>query len=106
MPRKSTTPTATTTPATASPTVESNPEPQPAIRTSPTNGEVKLGEIKSSVRSVIDQIDSIKESLKTVVRQFGDVVDALRQLEKEKKTNDKEVEGVREKLRAIQSVSI
>ena len=58
------------------------------------------------MKAVIDQIDGIKETLKTVVRQFGDVVDALRQVEKEKKANDKEIEQVREKFRAIQSVTL
>ena len=70
------------------------------------NGEVKYGETRSSVRLVIDQIDALKESLKAVVRQFGEVTDALRQVEKEKKANDKEVDQVREKLRAIQSVTL
>jgi len=85
----------------ATPPAENARESQPAQRTVPTNGEAA-----SSVRSVIDQIDGIKEALKAVVRQFGDVVDVLRQVEKAKKTNDKEVEGVREKLRAIQSVTL
>jgi len=44
--------------------------------------------------------------LKGAVRQFGEVTDALRQVEKEKKANDKEVGQVREKLRAIQSVTL
>ena len=90
MPRNPTTPPA-----------ENAVETKPANRTAPTNGEAP-----SSVRSVIDQIDGIKETLKAAVRQFGDVVDALRQVEKEKKANDKEVEGVREKLRAIQNVTL
>ncbi len=103
MPRTAT--TAAIAPTTT-PTIPVNPEPQPVNRIVPINGDVQFGEAKSSVRSAIDQIDDIKETLKTVVRQFGDVVDALRHLEKEKKANDKEVEVVREKLRAIKNVTL
>ena len=105
MPRATSTSTAAIA-ATTTPTVLATPEPQPVNRLAPINGEVKFGEAKSPVRSAIDQIDDIKEALKAVVRQFGDVVDALRLIEKEKKANDKEVEGVREKLRAIKNVTL
>lgn len=105
MPR-TTTATAAATAASIPTTEETNDQPQHTNRIVPLNGESKAGEVKSSVRIVIEQIDTIKETLKIVVRQFGDVVDALRQVEKQKKANDKEVEGVREKLRAIQSVNI
>jgi len=61
---------------------------------------------KPTIRSVIDQIDGIRDSLRSTVRQFADVVDALRVVEKDRKTTDKEVEVVREKLRALQGVSL
>ena len=38
--------------------------------------------------------------------EFAEVLDCLKQLEKEKKASDKEMESVREKLREIQSVRI
>ena len=61
---------------------------------------------KPTVRTVIEQIDTIRDALKGVTRQFGDVVDALRSLEKEKRVSDREVEQVREKLRDLQSVTL
>jgi DNA polymerase III sliding clamp (beta) subunit (PCNA family) len=61
---------------------------------------------KPTIRSVIDQIDGIRDSLRSTVRQFGDVVESLRSLERDRKTTDKEVEIVREKLRALQGVSL
>jgi len=60
----------------------------------------------SPVRQVIQQVEHIKESLKGVLREFGEVMDHLRQIEKDKRASDKEVEAVREKLREIQSVRI
>ena len=51
-------------------------------------------------------IENIKESLKGVLREFATVLDDLKQLEKEKRANDREMESVREKLREIQAVRI
>jgi len=88
---------------------EETPEPQPVNRLAalpeapPTTPEPP---IKPTIRTVIEQIDSIRDALRSTVRQFGEVVDALRIVEKDRKTTDKEVELVREKLRALQSVSL
>jgi hypothetical protein len=54
----------------------------------------------------MELVDGIKESMKSIGRQCGEVVDALRQIEKDKRATDREVEQVRDKLRAIQSVSL
>ena len=97
--RKATVPTPSPEPA----PVVTTPIPAPAVH--PEEPPAIL-ESKSSVKAAIDGIDSIRENLKTVVRQFGDVLVALRQAEKEKKLNDREVEAVREKLRGIQNVRI
>jgi len=59
---------------------------------------------KPSIRAVLDQIDVLRDSLRSTVRQFGDVVEALRQIDKERRTSDREVEVIREKLRALQGV--
>ena len=60
----------------------------------------------SPVKAVIQHIENIKESLKGVLREFADVLDDLKQMEKEKKATDREMESVREKLREIQAVRI
>ena len=61
---------------------------------------------KPTVRTVIEQIDTLRDTLKGVTRQCGEVVEALRTLEKEQRTNDREVAQFREKLRAIQHVTL
>ena len=83
---------------------EPTPEPPPvnrlaALQPTPTA-------TKPTVRSVIEQIDTLRDALKGTTRQCGEIVEALRTLEKERRTNDREVEQVREKLRAIQHVTL
>ena len=73
-----------------------------ALPEAPTNPEPPA---KPTIRSVIEQIDGIRDSLRSTVRQFGDVVESLRSVEKDRKTTDKEVDQIREKLRALQGVS-
>ncbi len=91
-----------TMPTNTQPTAEETPEPQPVNRLA----AVPEAPTKPTIRSVIEQIDGLRDSLRSTIRQCGDVVDALRVVEKDRKTTDKEVEVVREKLRALQSVSL
>ena len=60
----------------------------------------------SPVKAVVEHIENIKETLKGVLKEFAQVLDHLKQLEKEKRASDKEMESVREKLREIQAVRI
>jgi DNA polymerase III sliding clamp (beta) subunit (PCNA family) len=87
---------------------EESTEPQPVNRLAalpevPTTPEPPT---KPTIRTVIEQIDGIRDALRSTVRHFGEVVDALRVVEKDRKTTDKEIEVVREKLRALQNVSL
>lgn len=86
---------------------EETTEPQPVNRlaASPEAPTTPEPPTKPTIRSVIEQIDGIRDSLRSTVRQFGDVVEALRVVEKDRKATDKEVEAVRETLRALQGVS-
>lgn len=78
----------------------SSPTPTPtATATAPTAEP-------STVKGVMLHIETIKESLKGVLREFATVLDDLKQLEKEKRASDREMESVREKLREIQAVRI
>lgn len=88
-----------------SPTV-TTPEPEPVNRLATAIPETKAPETKPTIRTVMEQVDGIRESLKSLGRQCGDLVDSLRQIEKDKRATDREVEQVRDKLRAIQSVSL
>ena len=81
---------------------EPSPEPQPVNRLDP---EPSPEPQKPTIRSVLEQIDTLRDALRSTLRQFGDVMDALRAVEKDRKATDKEVELVREKLRALQGVS-
>ncbi|TXT46365.1 MAG: DNA polymerase III subunit beta [Limisphaerales bacterium] len=81
----------------SNPPVAEQPQAQPQptstmpkdTQTNPTEAPTET----SPVKAVIQHIDNIKESL-------------LKQLEKEKKASDKEMDSVREKLREIQAVRI
>jgi len=60
----------------------------------------------SALKTVIEQVESIRESLKTMLQGFGEVSNALKLAEKEKKAQEKEIETVRASVRRIQSVTI
>lgn len=100
------------------PTTNSNPpvaeqpqaQPQQPTSTMPKTTETNPTETAptetSPVKAVIQHIENIKDTLKGVLKEFAEVLDCLKQLEKEKKASDKEMDSVREKLREIQSVRI
>ena len=94
----------------SNPPVAEPPQAQPQqtstmpkeTQTTPTEAPTET----SPVKAVIQHIENIKDTLKGVLREFAEVLDGLKQLEKEKKATDREMESVREKLREIQSVRI
>lgn len=90
-------------PATTDTTEAEQPPTQPANRVPETPSDIPPAS-KPSIRTVLDQIDVLRDSLRSTVRQFGDVAEALRQIDKDRRTNDREVEVIREKLRALQGV--
>ena len=123
MPLRNNSAPAVTAPANEPTTPTTEPEPQPkeepmpkdttetAAETTPEPAPINrltalTTPVKPTVRTVIEQIDTIRDALKGVTRQFSDVVEALRALEKEKRVSDREVEQVREKLRDLQSVTL
>ena len=91
-----------TTNQTNNPTQERKEMPK-ATETNPTEATPST---ESGVKSLVQHIEQIKESLKGVIRDMNDLLDFVKKAEKEKKTSDKEIEAVREKLREIQSVKI
>ena len=119
MPAQSSTPASASTSApNPQPTTNSNPpvaeqpqaQPQQPTSTMPKTTETRPTETTptetSPVKAVIQHIENIKDTLKGVLKEFNEALDCLKQLEKEKKASDKEMESVREKLREIQSVRI
>jgi hypothetical protein len=119
-------------PATSAPTTQPNPQPSPAPDPSPDNNSnppvseppqaqpqqpttmpktientpTEAPTETSPVKAVIQHIEAIKDTLKGVLKEFAEVLDCLKQLEKEKKASDREMDSVREKLREIQAVRI
>ena len=96
----------------SNPPVAEQPQAQPQQLTSTMPKETQTSPTEatptetSPVKAVIQHIENIKDTLKGVLKEFAEVLDCLKQLEKEKKASDKEMESVREKLREIQSVRI
>jgi hypothetical protein len=90
--------------ATSTPTERTTMPRKTSIQTAaPENQPAQNG---SALKTVIEQVDKIRESLKAMLQGFGEVSNALKLAEKEKKTQEKEIETVRASVRRIQSVTI
>ena len=97
------------TPQTTPPPSESNeaqPKETPAMPKNTETAPTETTAETSPVKVVVQHIENIKETLKGVLKEFSEVLDHLKQLEKDKKASDRDLETVREKLREIQSVRI
>ena len=60
----------------------------------------------SVIKSLVEHVEQIKENLKGVIRDLNNVIETVRLAEKEKRTNDKEIDAIRSKLRQIENVTI
>ena len=56
--------------------------------------------------SLLDQIEQVKESAKNLVRDLTSLTDAVKQAEKDKRANEKELENARAVLKKLQQVQI
>lgn len=76
-------------------------------RTPASNGNGHNGnEAKSSIQSAIEQIETIKESLKTAKDGLNALADTLKQVQRDHKTSEREVQSVRTTLEKLQSVKL
>jgi len=91
-----------TTPETAP--VTSQPIESPAYQHH-GNGN-NNGNNGTGIKSLVEHVEQIKDDLKTVIRNLSTVIDAVKAAEKEKRTNDKDIDAIRSKLRQIQNVTI
>ncbi len=92
------------------------PQPSPANETPAQTQETEkpmASETKSTttaptpiIEDVLTRVSTLKDNLKDFLRDLQEIHSLLKQVEKEKKATDKEVETVRAKLREIQSVKI
>lgn len=81
-------------------------EPATANHSSHGNGNGNGNGNGSVIKSLVEHMEQIKENLKGVIRDLNNVIDTVRLAEKEKRTNDKEIDAIRTKLRQIQNVTI
>ena len=77
-----------------------------AHATNGTTGPEESAETRSAFKTALEHIDRIKTNLRDVISDLTDAVALLKTAEKEQKASAKEIETVRAKLRAIQSVEI
>jgi hypothetical protein len=56
--------------------------------------------------SLLDQIEQVKESAKNLVRDLTSLSDGVKQAEKDKRANEKELENARAVLKKLQQVQI
>ena len=56
--------------------------------------------------SLIDLLEQVKETAKNLVRDLSNLSDAAKQVEKDKRASEKEVEAARAVLKKLQQVTI
>jgi hypothetical protein len=97
---------ATQTTTTPEPKAEAQPErktemPKVSSTTTPKTETTKLAE-----PSLLDQIEQVKESAKNLVRDLTGLTDVVKQADKDKRANEKELENARAVLKKLQQVTI
>lgn len=56
--------------------------------------------------SLIDQVEQIKDGLKNLIRDLSTLAESAKQMEKDQRLTEKEVEAARTTLKKLQQVSI
>ena len=99
-------------------TTAPKPEPKPQTTTTPPTKpaeERKTEMTKTSEKpetktadqpSLIDMLEQVKESAKNLVRDLNNLSDTAKQVEKDKRASEKEVETARSVLKKLQQVTI
>lgn len=80
--------------------------PRPASTNGNGNGHEPATETKSTLETAFEKIETIKGSYREAVRGLNDLTDTLKQIQREQKSTDKEVQSVRTTLERLQSVKI
>ncbi len=94
-----------TAPAAVPPVAEVKPvaeEKEPAM----PKDNIKPEPVKPAETSLLSQIEQIRETVKNVVRDLTSLTDAAKQMERDKRAGEKEVETARSVLKKLQQVSI
>ena len=72
----------------------------------PNNGHTNDSELKPALTSAIERAEALKASLKTTAGDLNGLLDSLKQVQREQKTTEKEVQSVRSTLEKLQSVKL
>ena len=94
------------TSASVPPTPEAQPKAETKESTMSKETPKPTEAPKTTEPSLLDQIEQVKESAKNLVRDLTGLTDAVKQAEREKRANEKEVETARAVLKKLQSVSL
>ena len=70
------------------------------------NGHHDEGVTKPAIEVAIEKIETIKGSYRETIRGLNDLADTLKQVQREQKGTDKEVQSIRVTLEKLQSVRI
>jgi DNA polymerase III sliding clamp (beta) subunit (PCNA family) len=74
--------------------------------TNGSNGTTGSPAEKSSIEAALTQIEAIKGSYREAIRGLNDLTDTLKQVQRDQKSTDKEVQSVRSTLEKLQSVKL
>ena len=110
------TPTATSTDAAPAQPETINPNPQPERTTNMQNGVSQSGNEnhsesspigeKPALEQALDQIEFVKTSIRGAVTNLTALADKLRQVQREWRISDREIRGVRDTLKTLQTVRL
>jgi hypothetical protein len=96
--------------AAGTPTERKPTMPRTAAPTNGTtngNGSHRNGtETKSGIESALDQIEGIKGSYRQAIQGLNELADTLKQVQRDQKASNKEVQSVRTTLEKLQSVKL
>ena len=56
--------------------------------------------------TLLDQLEQVKESAKNLIRDLNQLTEVVKQMEKDKRTSEKELENARSVLKKLQQVTI
>ena len=95
-----------TPPASVPPTAEAKTNAEEKDTTMPKANTPPTAPKAEPSTSLLDQIEQVKESAKNLVRDLTGLTDAVKQAEKDKRANEKELENARAVLKKLQQVQI
>lgn len=87
--------------------MQTHPQPhdktQPGIKISSSPDKM---ETKSSLEAALIQVEGIKAGFREAIHNLSRIGDCIRAAMREQKASEKEIQGVRQTLRSLQSVRI